>query len=63
MADDRKPKVGWRERRRQAKRIKAEREGDTPEKLAERTRTAAGRTARDNAGQASIGATVNGLPQ
>ena len=63
VTDERKPKVGWRERRREARRKKAEREGDTPEKLAERTRTPAEGTTRDNAGQASIGATVNGLPQ
>jgi hypothetical protein len=63
MAEERKQKLGWRERRRHARRMKADREGDTPEKLAEHGRTTGERTARENAGQASIGATVNGLPQ
>jgi hypothetical protein len=61
-APEQQKKPGWRQRRREAKRIKAEREGDTPEKLAEHGR-GAGPTAKDNAAQASLGATVNGMPQ
>ena len=36
MARDEQHKAGWRERRKQAKRRKAERSGDTPEKQHER---------------------------
>ena len=36
MTRDEQIKTGWRERRRAAKRAKAERTGDTPEKSAER---------------------------
>lgn len=56
-------KQGWLERRREAKRIKAEREGDTPQRAAERRHGTPDPTAKGSAGQASIGAAVNTLPQ
>jgi hypothetical protein len=36
MADQNEAKLGWVERRRERKRLKRERKGDSPEKLAER---------------------------
>jgi hypothetical protein len=36
MAKERKPKAGWLERRRERKREKRLRSGDSPEKIAER---------------------------
>jgi hypothetical protein len=36
VADQNEAKLGWRDRRRERKRLKRERMGDSPEKLAER---------------------------
>lgn len=36
MTDRNEAKLGWAERRRERKRLKSERKGDSPEKLAER---------------------------
>ena len=36
MADQNEAKLGWMDRRREQKRLKRERMGDSPEKLAER---------------------------
>ena len=38
MAEDEQRRQGWRERRKDAKRAKAERTGDSPERIAERKR-------------------------
>jgi hypothetical protein len=38
MAEDEQRRQGWRERRKEAKRAKAERTGDSPERIAERKR-------------------------
>ena len=38
MAEDEQRRQGWRERRKDAKRAKAERTGDSPERIAERQR-------------------------
>ncbi len=49
MADRNEAKLGWAERRRERKRLKRERKGDSPEKLAERhtpAETAADRMVR-----------------
>lgn len=45
MADEKEAKLGWVERRRERKRLRRERTGDSPEKLAERH--APGETAVD----------------
>ena len=59
MTDDR-DRAGWRERRRAAKREKAERTGDTPEKRAERK--PADPDAKDTASGAAIRGTVAAPP-
>jgi hypothetical protein len=49
VTDQNEPKLGWAERRRERKRLKRERKGDSPEKLAERhtpAETAADRMVR-----------------
>jgi hypothetical protein len=50
-------KVSWRERRKAAKRAKAERTGDTPEKRADEKRESAP-DAKTAAGGAAIGGSV-----
>ncbi|HET8951685.1 MAG TPA: hypothetical protein VFN44_14290 [Solirubrobacteraceae bacterium] len=59
MTDDR-DRAGWRERRRAAKREKAERTGDTPEKRAERKPTDP--DAKDAASGTAIRGTVSAPP-
>ena len=58
MAGDEQRKSGWRERRRAAKREKAERMGDSPEKRAERK--ASDSDVKDAASGTAIRGTVIG---
>ena len=60
MATDEQHKAGWRERRKAAKRAKAERTGDSPEKGAERSRDKADSTVSDSAGRAGVIGTLAG---
>lgn len=60
MAGDEQGKAGWRERRKAAKREKAERMGDSPEKRAERT--SSDPDANDAAGGAAIRGSVSTPP-
>jgi hypothetical protein len=55
MSKDAVGRPGWRERRKDAKRAKAERTGDTPEKGRERPAPDELRTVEENAKQAGIG--------
>jgi hypothetical protein len=55
MAAGEQRRPGWRERRREAKRAKAERTGDTPEKRHERPEPDEPRSVEENAKQAGIG--------
>ena len=59
MAADEQGAGGWRERRKAAKRQKAERTGDSPEKRAERK---ADPDSKDAAGEAAIRGTVRTPP-
>ena len=56
MAEQRRS--GWRERRKEGKRAKAERTGDTPEKQRERAK--AERSVKDNAERAGLGGVFGG---
>ena len=58
MARDEHAKLGWRERRRAAKREKAERMGDSPEKRDEPK--TGGSDAKDAASGAAIRGTLSG---
>jgi len=49
---------GWRERRKEGKRAKAERMGDTPEKQRERAKPE--RSVKDNAKRAGLGGFLSG---
>jgi hypothetical protein len=60
VTEDEHSKPGWRERRKAAKRQKAERTGDSPEKNAERK--SHGEDAKDAAGGAAIRGTVSTPP-
>jgi len=56
MAGSEHQKSGWLQRRREAKRLRAERTGDTPEKLHEHPEPEQPtRTVEENAKQAGIG--------
>ena len=57
--DERKP--GWRERRKAAKRAKAERTGDSPEKSAERAKEKTGSDVGEAAGNAGVIGTLAGM--
>jgi hypothetical protein len=60
VAADEQRKPGWRERRREAKRAKAEQTGDSPQKSAERK--AGGSDVKDAASGAAIRGTVSTPP-
>jgi hypothetical protein len=57
---EKKPNDGWLARRREQKRIKRERSGDSPEKAAERRRPQDATTVEDAAKRASTGGWVSG---
>ena len=59
MAEQKESKPGWAARRRERKRLKLERSGDSPQKRAERQR-AGSTTVRDNANRAGMGGFVSG---
>ena len=54
------PKAGWLARRREKQRLKRERTGDTPEKVAEARRTPNGPTVKDAVGKAPVGGALIG---
>ena len=56
MTSDEQSTVGWRERRKAAKRAKAERTGDSPDKRTERK--SGGSDVKDAAGGAAVRGTV-----
>jgi hypothetical protein len=62
MAEDEQRRQGWRERRKEAKRAKAERTGESPERIADRKRR--GRedppTPGENAERAGLGGVFGG---
>ena len=60
MTSDERRKTGWRERRRAARREKAERTGDSPEKSTERK--SRGSDAKDAASDTAIRGTVSAPP-
>ena len=60
MAADEQRQPGWLERRKAAKRAKAERTGDSREKETERSRDKADSTVRDSAGRAGVIGTLAG---
>ena len=49
------PKGGWFSRRREKQRLKRERTGDTPQKVAEGRRTPSDPTVKDAVGKAPVG--------
>jgi hypothetical protein len=49
------PKAGWLARRREKQRLKRQRTGDTPQKLAEGRRTPSDPTVKDAVGKAPVG--------
>jgi hypothetical protein len=55
MSGAERQRSGWRERRKEAKRARVERTGDTPEKGRERPTPGEPRTVEENAKQAAIG--------
>jgi len=55
MSKGERRRPSWRERRKEAKRAKAERTGDTPEKAHERPTPGESRSVEENAKQAGIG--------
>ena len=57
---EKKPNGGWLARRREQKRIKRERSGDSPEKAAERRKPQDATTVEDAAKRASTGGWVGG---
>ena len=60
MSEQKQPKPGRRERRREKKRLKLERSGDSPEKQAERKRDDSSASVKDNADRAAIGGFLSG---
>jgi hypothetical protein len=60
VAADEQRRPGWRERRKAAKRAKAERTGDSPEKGAERSREKADPTVKESSGRAGVIGTLAG---
>jgi hypothetical protein len=60
MGDDGRRKTSWRERRKAAKRAKAERTGDSPEKSAAHERRSADPDVKGAASSASLGGTLSG---
>ena len=61
MAGHEQRKLSWRERRKAAKRAKAERTGDTPEKSAEEPHDKTGSSVGDAAGKAGVIGTLSGM--
>lgn len=60
MSGDERQKLDWRERRKAAKREKAERTGDSPEKRAARERKPTDPDVKGAASSAGIGGTLIG---
>ena len=59
MTEDQHEADRWRERRRQARRIRMERTGDSPERRAEARRQTRNGTVKDAADRASVGLVAN----
>jgi hypothetical protein len=59
MGGKKESKLGWVERRRENKRLKLERTGDSPQKQAQR-RASESPTVKDNANRAGLGGFVSG---
>jgi hypothetical protein len=60
VTEDQQRANGWRERRREAQRLRAERTGDSPERRAEARRQSRDGTVKDAADRASVGLVANG---
>jgi hypothetical protein len=61
VAGDEQRKPSWRERRKAAKRAKAERTGDSPQKSAEREHEKSGSDVGQAAGNAGVIGTLAGM--